>query len=318
MTTSITKQDIEQGLSQGVISIDDLTSIISSHRNKNSAFSNIITYIGIGFVLFGTSVLYAVYWPQFDSLLKILSTIGIGVVMWLVSVLFGVAQKHPSSISNALHLSGSVLCGVGVGLYATDVMKYQGFELYSTLSIGFGFLFVIQLIQYFFVKTWPTTLTLAGYFTLLFWFVYALIRSIYQVNTPYPDFVVYVITGGCYLLTSYVIAHKFIHLSRLGEIFGGMFVYGGMFGLMMEDKLFYGIIFLLTLVFGLLYVFMRKLLIGVGISIFWIYIYISWVSGEYFQNQAAWGQSLIVVGLLCLGGFHIWNTVQTTKISPPR
>jgi uncharacterized membrane protein len=69
------------------------------------------------------------------------------------------------------------------------------------------------------------------------------------------------------------------------------------------------------LIAGLAFGILKRYLITIGVSIFWMFIYLQWLSGEYFKDQVGWGQSLIVVGIALIAVYQLLKSRQPLKLA---
>jgi Predicted membrane protein (DUF2157) len=312
--------DIKKAIETGGVSASELRELLAAYPSKKaevepkkSNVGQILSYIGSGFVLLGVSFIISIYWESYDSWLKVAVTLGSGLIFWLMSVLF-LNTKLDHSVSLSAYLVGMILTTTGVVVLISDVLKPEQSLAPLYLAIGYLFIAALQGIQILLQRHWANILF--GYFHYLVavWLLYTYFVGKFDITTTTTMYILFGITGITLLSGSSIIKFTFVHVSRLLQIFGTMLIAATAFGVATEYKWFYGFVMALTLLLGLVWGIYKKLLIMIGITIFWLFIYVQWLNVQYFQSQVTWGQSLIVLGLVCIGLYQLSKSHKLTKI----
>lgn len=315
--------DIKNAISNGEITtyeINDLLvaypsnkPIINNQKEKN-AVSQVISYIGASLVFLGILFISSIYWESFDSWLKVSISLGSGLLLWLISVLLLNTKVH-RSIPLAFHFISILLVSFGIGVLVYEVFKPEPSQYAIYLGIGFIFATLIQGIQLIFQKHWANILSIYFYFLASFWLSYAYLVTRFNITTTITQYILFGFTGLALMYGSKFFRVTFSHVSRLFQIFGSMFLFAMAFGITTEYKWFYGFIMVLALLAGLVFGIIKRYIITIGVSIFWMFIYIQWLSSEYFRNQVGWGQSLIILGVTLILIFQTLRSRSTYKLS---
>jgi hypothetical protein len=315
--------DIKQALASGDIDVSDVSDLLAAYpsskpvidKKNTGGVSQIISYIGAGLVFLGIVFIAAIYWENFDSWLKVGITLGAGLVLWLVSVLL-LNTNLEKSIPKAAHFVSTSLVSFGIGVLTYEAFKPDPSQYGLYLGIGFLFAATIQGIQLIFQRHWANILSFYFYFLASFWFIYAYLVTKFDVTTTTTEYILFVLTGLILMYGSNFYRKSQVHISRLFQIFGSMFVFAAAFGIATQYKWFYGFVMALVLIAGLTLGILKRYLITIGASIFWMFIYIQWLSGEYFKDQVGWGQSLIVIGVALIAVFQLLKSRPVPKLAP--
>jgi hypothetical protein len=318
----ITIAQIKQALDSGDVEVSDVSDLLAVYPSSKSVIdkkniggvSQIISYIGAGLVFLGIVFIAAIYWENFDSWLKVGITLGAGLVFWLVSVLL-LNTNLDKSIPKAAHFVSTLLVSFGIGVLTYEAFKPDPSQYGLYLGTGFLFITAIQGIQIIFQRHWSNILSSYFYFLASFWFFYAYLVTKFDITTTTTEYILFVLTGLMLMYGSSFYRKSQVHISRLFQIFGSMFILATAFGIATQYKWFYGFVMALTLVASLTFGIFKRYLITIGVSIFWMFIYIQWLSGEYFKDQVGWGQSLIVIGIALIAVYQLLKSRPLAKLN---
>ena len=315
--TKLTIEEVKRALESGDISQKDLQSLIGptpaiketvqpiAKPTKSGANqSQIISYIGSGLIFLGVVFISSIYWADFDNILKVGMTLGVGLLLWLVSI-FLLNTKTHRSIPISLHLMSMILTSGGIGVVIFELLKPDSYDYSLYFGVGFLFLSLLLGIQLFFQRHWANVLAVYGYSTLSLWLFYTYFAGKYSITTTTTQYMLFALTGAVLFYGSIYLKKYFVHVSRLLQIGGSMFLLATAYGIATEYKWFYGIVMAITLMISLGLSIYKKYNITLGVTIFWLFSYVSWLNGEYFRNQVSWGQSLVVIGVAFLGVFQL-------------
>jgi hypothetical protein len=318
----ITLLDIKQALASGYLDVSEVGDLLAAYPSSKPVIdkkitggvSQIISYIGAGLVFVGIVFISGIYWENFDSWLKVGVTLGAGMVLWLISVLL-LNTNLDKSIPRAAHFVSTFLVSFGIGVLTYEAFKPDPSQYGLYLGTGFLFAATIQGIQLTFQKHWANILSFYFYFLASFWLFYAYLVTKFDVTTTTTEYILFVLTGLTLMYGSSFYNKSQVHISRLFQIFGSMFLFAAAFGVATQFKWFYGVVMALALIAGLAFGILKRYLITIGVSIFWMFIYLQWLSGEYFKDQVGWGQSLIVIGIALIAVYQLLKSRQPLKLS---
>lgn len=318
----ITILDIKNAISNGEVTTSEISDLLFAYpsnkpiinNKENNAVSQVISYIGAGLIFLGILFISSIYWENFDSWLKVGITLGTGLIFWLTSVLLLNTSVH-KSIPLASHFIGAFLVSFGIGTLIYEAFKPEPSQYGIYLGIGFLFVATIQGMQLIFQRHWANILSFYFYFLASFWFLYAYLVTKFDITTNITQYILFGLTGLVLIYGFNFFRLTFVHTSRLFQIFGSMFLFAMAFGLATEYKWFYGFVMALALLAGLVLGITKRYIITIGVSIFWMFIYIQWLSSEYFRNQVGWGQSLIVSGVATIAVFQLLKSRSIHKLN---
>jgi hypothetical protein len=313
----ITLQSIEKALANGEIKSSELRTLLEKQEAKKTIShikntSQIITYIGSGLVFLGLIFIGALYWGIFDGVLKTAITLGAGLVLWIMSI-FLLKTNIQKSIPISMHFVGSILITGGVGVLIVELIKADTTQYGLFAGILFLICAAFQGIQLLSQRHWASLLSGYAYFLIGIWSFFGYFMNLLANDSSMPVYGLLLVTGSTLLYGAHEIKRNFIHISRLFEIFGSMFLFATAFGIATEHKVLYGSLMIPAVLVGLGFGIIKDRLILIGVSLLWLFFYLQWLNIEYFQNQSQWGLSLIVVGVVLIILYQLSTSATLIK-----
>ncbi len=287
---------IEQQISEGKITKDDLVNLKVAENLKHENSKNIINIlyiVGAVIALVGVIVLVFQNWDSLNYFGRVFITLGMSLVAYIVGFL--IKDSEHNVLSQTMFTFSAVLAPVGTGVLLHEANIQTTPVLVSMLSLMWAIVFGLAL--------WTTRKNILTLITIFFATV-----SLYSITAEvlmgvYNSSLYYkwltILIGIAYVLIGYVISDSdkerksvrgvLYGLGTLG-ILGSFITFGGVFDLLM-----------IALVFGSFYasVFLRSRIM-LSLSAIFLIAHIIKITAKYFSNSMNWSVALIFSGIIII------------------